>query len=384
MSAGSNQIADAGQQFVFVERFGEVIVCARIQTLDARLGPGPGGQEDHRDRAQCLITANRFQQIIPAHPGHHGIREDQIRAQGFGLLQALGPILGQGDAVLTVQHPLHIGSHVRVILGHEHQGKSAGRGRRGDHRSIPFFTGLMDEREQGDLLVLDRHQVGKAGSPARQGDREGRTLAKLALHRDPSPVEVHNLFDQCQADPGPLVAARSASFHLSEAVKDPFQLIVRDADPVVFDLQLDPVFIRAQPHPHLPLLWIAELEGVGEQVIEDLLHLERVGCNRDRLLHPSGMDTAPCTRVKVGRDAPDDGSEIDASLLQFRAPALKLGQVQQFVDEKQEPGRIPQARLNQLPALRGWRKFEESLVRAQAERQRGAELMTDIGEKLRL
>ena len=196
-------------------------------------------------------------------------------------------------------------------------------------------------------------------------------------------MEVHNLFDQCQTDPGPLVAARRASFHLSEAVKDPFQLIVRDADPVVFDLQLDRVFIRAQPHPHLPLLWIAELEGVGEQVIEDLLHLERVGCNRDRLLHPSGMDTAPCTRVKVGRDAPDDGSEIDASLLQFRAPALKLGQVQQFVDEKQEPGRIPQARLNQLPALRGRRQFEQSLVRAQAERQRGAELMTDIGEKLR-
>src|SRR5881296_1834722 len=208
--------------------------------------------------------------------------------------------------------------------------------------------------------------------------------AMLAPPRGKVIVEVDNLFDQCQTDPGPLVAARRASFHLSEAVKDPFQLIVRDADPVVFDLQLDRVFIRAQPHPHLPLLWIAELEGVGEQVIEDLLHLERVGCNRDRLLHPSGMDTAPCTRVKVGRDAPDDGSEIDASLLQFRAPALKLGQVQQFVDEKQEPGRIPQARLNQLPALRGWRKLEESLVRAQAERQRGAELMTDIGEKLRL
>ncbi len=75
------------------------------------------------------------------------------------------------------------------------------------------------------------------GSSGGQGHPEGAPAPRLALYLYLAPVGLDNLFDQRQPQADTTVAAGGATVYLIKALKDTFQLIVRDADPVVAHLQ---------------------------------------------------------------------------------------------------------------------------------------------------
>ena len=87
-----------------------------------------------------------------------------------------------------------------------------------------------------------------------------------------------------RANPIPLPSYRpcGASFHLGEAVEDPLQLVTGNTDSVVFDFKFHTISLAAQPDPDLAIVGITEFERIGEQVVENLLHLAGVDFDRNR------------------------------------------------------------------------------------------------------
>src|SRR5437867_10153119 len=149
-----------------------------------------------------------------------------------------------------------------MIIDDEDEREVAARWRRWGHSpgGVLFTDG--QDRDRDCVIILHRDEILRARPPARQFDRKSRTLADLALNRDRSLVEPYDLLDQRQPDPAPFIPSCCASFHLGEAVKDPLQLVPRNADPIVFDFKFYAVFFGCQPHPDLPLLGIIELERI--------------------------------------------------------------------------------------------------------------------------
>src|SRR6266404_6461285 len=122
-------------------------------------------------------------------------------------------------------------------------------------------------------LGLRRDEGGRAAE--RQGEREGRAAADRALYPDAPAVERDELPGQGESEPGALDgAARGA--HLAELLEHRLVVLGRDADPGVGDRDLDRVVPERGPHVDAPA-FRGELEGVGEQVEEHLLHLALVG-----------------------------------------------------------------------------------------------------------
>jgi hypothetical protein len=60
------------------------------------------------------------------------------------------------------------------------------------------------------------------------------------------------------------------------------------------------------------------------------------------------MDPIHLTGLEIGRNAPDQGGEIDTAFPQLSPSAIKFGKVQHFIDQEEEPGRIPYAGLEGL------------------------------------
>ena len=77
-----------------------------------------------------------------------------------------------------------------------------------------------------------------------------------------------DIADQSEADADAAVTSPGVAFDLLEALEDPVQLVCADAHPVVFDRDTQLVGVAADADLHPAPTRLAELEGVGEQVVE--------------------------------------------------------------------------------------------------------------------
>src|SRR5262245_50991334 len=107
------------------------------------------------------------------------------------------------------------------------------------------------------------------GVSERKADLERTSLSYRALHRDRSPMEADELLDQREADARALVAAGAGAPDPVEPLEDVRQLFRRDSDAGVPDLELGAVFDGPEADRDLAL--VRELQGVGDQVQDDLL-----------------------------------------------------------------------------------------------------------------
>ena len=80
--AASHDGPDPGQQLARIEGFGEIIIRAAFQTLDAVVVLSEGGQ--HQDRCAALLTQS-FARSQPVFAGHHHIEHDQIERMSCAL-----------------------------------------------------------------------------------------------------------------------------------------------------------------------------------------------------------------------------------------------------------------------------------------------------------
>ena len=164
------------------------------------------------------------------------------------------------------------------------------------------------------------------------------------------------------------------------------QVLGADADASVGDLEDHPLAGVTEPH-HDPALE-GELEGVGQEVEDDLLpHLtiEPHGLGDRRALddevQPRSLDGRTERAAQVGGQRGDVHRLVDG----VGTPGLDPREIEQRVDELEEPHAVA-LRRQQLLALGGRqiRRAEHVFERPQHERERGPELVAHVAEELRL
>ena len=168
------------------------------------------------------------------------------------------------------------------------------------------------------------------------GDDEGRALARLAQDLD---AALHGLGEAAhdrQAEPGAAEAARGRAVGLHERLEQPVALLVGEADAGVGDLDAQHAvagILERQPHRAR----LGELDGVAQQVEQDLLQAQRIA---DHAVGHVGGDIGDeaqalghglrCQRLGRALDQLD-GRQLD--LLEVEAAGLDLGEVQDVVDD---------------------------------------------------
>jgi hypothetical protein len=150
-------------------------------------------------------------------------------------------------------------------------------------------------------------------------------------------VQADQLVDERQADAAALVAASLCAADAVEAVEQPRQLLRRDADAAVGDLEHGRLpDADAEGDPPLE----GELVGVGEQVEQDLLEHVRVGLDDRALLRrvddelePGALDRG----LKHGSGVAGEAAEVDGPVGGRLVAGLDPGEVEQGVDQSQQP-----------------------------------------------
>ena len=133
------------------------------------------------------------------------------------------------------------------------------------HAPMVLYRGLADDLEvvlvaddhrearADELLVVDdqnplRHAapLGSLVAPCcrtspcdRQGERERRSAADLALDPDPPAVQLHDPLRERQAEPRALALARVVRPHLAELLEDQLVILLVDSDAVIDHADLD-------------------------------------------------------------------------------------------------------------------------------------------------
>ncbi len=170
-------------------------------------------------------------------------------------------------------------------------------------------------------------------------DREGRSSALHAPHLHIAAVQPGEFLDESQSNAGPFVGTPTGAFDAMKPLEKARKLVLRDPRSRVLDRQGDvPAGRLAQPHRDVALE--GELEGVREQVEDDLL--PHVAVDKDRFverraiddqLQPGGLDR----RAEVARQFGREGRKVGRLIARRHAPGLDAGEIQERVDQFQQP-----------------------------------------------
>src|SRR5579872_1776363 len=165
-------------------------------------------------------------------------------------------------------------------------------------------------------------------------------------------------------------------------------LFAWDADAGVADAKLHRPLMGLQTHFDGALQ--SELEGVRHEVEDDLL--PHVAVDVDRLLRGRAIhlqrEAGPLARrAEAAGELPREHAEIDWLEARAHAPRLETGEVQQGVDELQQPQAVAERGVDPLALLDGKRRLavgERILEGSYHERERRAKFVAHIAEESRL
>jgi len=85
--------SDACKEFASGERLNEVIVCARLESLNGRFLTRARRQQNNGNRAGTFISSQLTKQAKAIEHGHHHVREDELRGCGSCGGECLRPSL---------------------------------------------------------------------------------------------------------------------------------------------------------------------------------------------------------------------------------------------------------------------------------------------------
>ncbi len=110
--------AYASEDFVLVERLGDVVDRAGFQPLDLGGGIGEGGEKDHRDLRHAGILLQSERHLVPVEAGHHHVQEHEIGSVLQGQPKSLFAVLGfEQDARLLAEDSTQEQQVGRVVVG---------------------------------------------------------------------------------------------------------------------------------------------------------------------------------------------------------------------------------------------------------------------------
>ncbi|AEK63410.1 hypothetical protein CFU_3586 [Collimonas fungivorans Ter331] len=311
-------------QIIESDRLEQAIVHAgRLAALDfLRLGIG-GITPDHA--ARCLsFIADFTRQLVAAHHWHVAIRHDQIEAAGTPDLQRFPAVFRRFDVMpevlqLLAQHQA-VGD---IVVSHQYaQAAQLGRYRR----------------------RLQLRRVERLDSGHGKLDQDLRPHSQLALQRD---VAAHHL-RQPAADGQPEAGAvfgrtRTRSASLDKRREQLGLFILRDAGAGIADLQLQrqaAVLFLLHIEADGDLAFLRELDGVADQVGQDLLEAHRVDQHLDAGIgvdeSAQGQALLPRQAVEHTRHGFHQLAQVGAFRHQLQLAGFDLGDVEDVADQAQQ------------------------------------------------
>ncbi len=155
-------------------------------------------------------------------------------------------------------------------------------------------------------------------------------------------VQFDKLLDDGQAQPGTAMATVIAVLHLHEALKNLVAHLGRHPRPIVThpNVGLPP----SQFQRDLNMTAVRrKFEGIGQQVQQNPLQLDRIDLSRGRCRcgHLVIDASVAGQRSKIRGDMAHQLGQIQLHITQLQLPRVQLGHVQQIVHLLQQHARLP-------------------------------------------
>lgn len=138
--------ADAGEQLVRIEGFGEIVVSSGIEAEDAVLRLDAGGEHDDGD---SFAAAELLEDFDAVQNGEHDVEDDEIVGAVEGVGEAVAAVVDEFDAVAGLGEEFgHHGAELFVVINEQ-------------EREGGLFFGVVHFRTAGSALpaCLTLHQV---------------------------------------------------------------------------------------------------------------------------------------------------------------------------------------------------------------------------------
>ena len=392
--------AHPGQQLPAGERLDQVVVGARVEALEHPLLAGTRGEHHHRDTEGERVLLQRREQLETVHPRHHHVGEDQVGHAVPGLGQAVGAVDCRVHPVVPRQQVHHVVPDVGVVVDHEdprdvlarrasRHGQGLLAGAIGQVRHLLEEALGVAQGGGGAVAAAPCHRPrGDVGRPEGDPHRQGAAHVQHALRGDVAAVQLGELGHQGQPDAGALVGPGGCAVHAVEALEEVRQLAGRNAGAGVGDREDRLVALRAKADRDAS--GEGELQRVRQQVQHDLgpevtvdVHL----LGERRAVDGQGQSEPLGRGVEHRHQLPRVGGQVEWLEVGLEASGLQPREVQQGVDELQQTLAVAQDHVH--PAALTVRQRlvgvgERVLGRPQQERERGPELVADVGEEVGL
>ena len=216
----------------------------------------------------------------------------------------------------------------------------------------------------------------------REQDRKDAALPGAALRRDGASVQPGELLHQGEPDAAPLVAPAFRAFRAVEALEEVRDVSLGDPHPRVRHPQPGLAFVEIQRHPDAA--GEGELERVGDEVEDDLLvhlpiHVDRLG--KRRAVHGEGQSCLLHQRAEGAGEIGGERRKVRGLGLRPRAAGFDPAEVEQGVDQLQEPQRVPVHRLEKFAGEDPLRERPRGFGDPEDESEGGPELVADVREE---
>ncbi len=257
---------DPGEQLLLAEGFHQIVVGAGVETLLDILGLVEGGEQQHRQLLLGMLLPQPAADVEAGEGRHHHVQQDEVDRLLGQLGQRVVAVAAGQDAITAGLQ--QVAQYVQIdglVVHHQDEGRILGRW--GEVIALPVGQGerLLAHQLMLDLAAVEGQAAGLAAGE-RQGEGEGGADARLALHEQLAPHQVHQLAGDGEAEAGPLLAHLRA--HLHQRLEDVLQVIPGDADAGVGHPDVQEVALHQGAQHHLALWRV--LDGVAHQVVEHL------------------------------------------------------------------------------------------------------------------
>ena len=119
----ANGGANPGSQHFPLERLGDVVVGAGVQSFDDVRVFAFRSHENHGNMPQVVVRFEFPQDLDAAHPGHHDIQKDRVRGNRRSHFQCANPVTRHERLVPLILHgPDHEGCHVGGVVHNQNPG----------------------------------------------------------------------------------------------------------------------------------------------------------------------------------------------------------------------------------------------------------------------